>query len=597
MTQVLLSQGQIEMLRRGRKRIPFKRLGIAAAIALLVFSGCGKSGSSTTTSPTATAKTTTQSSTQTTAKTSTAQTTAKATTTLAPTQSSSAPYGTLTILAGSFGNESFDPVTADVTHAQQLLSPMFDYLSWIVYSGGNRQNVPRLLEKWEMASNGLSWTYYVRKGIKFHIGDVVTSKDVKYSLERYMLPQSVRPDLRNAVSRIDIVDDFTLRLYTKGVQLFMPQMHDPSSPGQGLVMPKDYVDKNGLDYFKKRPVGTGPWKFVSYTPGYEIQFEAADNHWRQTPAFKNLAVLDVPEEATRIAMLKTAGADLSDVSLDNAKVLESAGFTSFVTGYIVPVVQLHGVFDPRGTGMAITDLRVRQALAFAIDSQDINKNFFYGKMTSALPPRLTEDSSEIDIPYWRDYLKKSLRYDPEQAKLLLAQAGYANGLTIRLYSSVIAGAPYITKIAEVVQSYWAKVGVKAQIVPVEFGTYTSWRSGPALDLVGQAFVNRNLSGSTLQGLANGFLSTGSTVLLGKGTTAESKRFDQLIASANTEVDLTKRGALIAEAVKICVDSYTMLVIGNVPGVGVMGPRATGTVPAPLPGSAITLFADVIKHRQ
>ncbi|MBM2825449.1 MAG: hypothetical protein HW402_1113 [Dehalococcoidales bacterium] len=494
-----------------------------------------------------------------------------------PAPTPTGPYGELRMALSTFGNEKFDPITADIGHTTNVLSAMFDFLLWSDRVEGRIELTPRLLEKWELAPDALSWVYRIRKGVKFQNGDDLTAKDVKFSLERYLSKDSYFANLRNIVERVEIVDDYTVRIYTKGKQPFLPYMQSPMNPGQGLIMPKDYVERNGVEYFTRHPIGSSPWKFVRYVPGDVIELEAVDQHWRQIPAFKKLTLIVVPEETTRTAMLKTGAIDVTEVGLEAASDLKTAGFRTVVTLRDIVSVNFNGVYDSRAAGMPTADIRVRQALSLAINRDELRQGLFYGQATPPLVAGLPETAVDIDTSFWQEYSTKLYRYDPEEAKRLLKEAGYPSGFSMKFYSYVQRGAPYIPKLVEVIQSYWAKISVKVEIVPIEIGTYTTWRPGPADPLVGQANAIRTTSGLTYNALQSSFSSTGTTPLLGK-VGPQVAMFDQLLNASMSEMDTTKRRATVAEAIKL-------------------GPRIAVDFPVAWPTSSFPLFADIMKHRQ
>jgi peptide/nickel transport system substrate-binding protein len=364
----------------------------------------------------------------------------------------------------------------------------------------------------------------------------------------------------------------------------------------GEVLPKKYIELNGWDYFQQHPVGSGPFKFVRYVSGDYVQYEAVDKHWRQTPDFKTLTVMLVPEESTRVASLKTKGADIIDISLDSTSSLESAGYTTFATNTISPMVQLHGAYDPRAAGNPITNIKVRQALSTAINRDEIGKTFFNGKMSPAMPPYLSEVVSDIDVSYWKKYCADLYSYDPVKAKALLVEAGYPDGFTIKLDTFAAAGADFLPKMAQIVQSYWAKIGVKTEITPIDFTNYTSWRKGPADPLVGVATTYRGIDVNplALRPLSVGFQSTGTTGLVGKAM----PELDQLINSALSETDNTKRLDMIARATKMATDSFTAFHIGHVPQMAAAGPNVDISGFAnPLASPYLPTYAAQVKHRK
>ncbi len=555
-------------------RVPFKVALALGLVAIITLAGCAQPAGTTTptTSPTTTPTTTPTSTTK-------------------PPPTAAGPSGELRFAVTTLGNEKFDPVTADATHIGNVLAPMIDYLFWA--EGSTLQ--PRLVEKWELAPDGLSWTYTIHKDVKFHNGDTLTAKDVKFSIEQFMRTDAYRKYIREMVDRVEIVDDLTVSVFTKGKQPYLPNMQSMLLPYQGAVMPKDYVERVGIEGFKRNPVGSGSYKFVRYVPADMIEFEAMTSHWRRVPEFKKLSVIVMPEETTQVASLKTGAVDVIEVGLESAISLENNGYKTHVVEMNTPMFQFHGVFDSRAAGMPTTNIKVRQALSLAVDREEIKSSFFYGKAGPAMPGFLWEGSDDIDVAYWRDYVAKMYKYDPTEAKKLLTEAGYPNGFNIKFYTFAPAGGTYLPKLAQIIQAYWARVDVKAELVPIEMGTYTTWRTGPAKELVGNSTMYRFNPGQTLTNLSAGFESTGTQNLLGRGN-ANSDKFDQLLRAAMVETDTAKRQAMIAEAVKISVDSWTAIQISSAPAMAAIGPRADITdFPRLLPSRYLPTYADLVKQ--
>src|SRR5207253_1769857 len=196
-----------------------------------------------------------------------------------------------------------------------------------------------------------SWTFYLRKGQRFHNGDPVTAHDVKFSLERVMSPESISSGaaaLRRAVDRIEVVDDLTVRVYTKGV---IPQFAASLSRAvfmEGSVMPKKYIETVGAKGFRDKPVGSGPWKFVQSVPGDRIEYEAVTYpHWRGTPQFKRLTLLLVPEQSTRLAMVRTGEAAIGSIGPEAVKEARAGGMKIVsVPGTMQAVYQFWGLYRP-----------------------------------------------------------------------------------------------------------------------------------------------------------------------------------------------------------------------------------------------------------
>ena len=167
---------------------------------------------------------------------------------------------------------------------------------------------PCLAEAWKMAPDGLSYEFILRAGVKFHNGAPVTAEDVKFSFERYRGTSAAL--MKERVAAVETPDERSVRFVLKKPWPDFLTFYS-SATGAGWIVPKKYVEQVGEEGFKKAPVGAGPYKFVSFTPGVELVFEAFDGYWRKTPAVKRLVFKVVPEEATRLAALKRGEVDIA----------------------------------------------------------------------------------------------------------------------------------------------------------------------------------------------------------------------------------------------------------------------------------------------
>ncbi len=499
-------------------------------------------------------------------------------------------YGELRFALSTFAKEVLNPIKADSTTARDLISPMFDNML-----GAQERELAatQVVERWELDPGALSWTYYIRKGIKFQDGSELTAHDIKFSLDGYVSAEAFVRSLSGMIDHVDVLDDYTVRIYTKGTQPDFPWYTSTVTNVSGYVgsvLPKNYIEQNGMAYFERHPMGSGSWRFIRHIPGDTLEYQAVEKHWRQTPEFKKLTLILIPEETTRVASLKTGAVDGIDVSLESAHELEIAGFkTNALDGYSSEII-LHGAFQP-GAG-PIADVRVRQALSLAINRQEINDTLLYGKGSPPGPPHNSEVSTNFDLAYWMDYAAKAYRYDPEEAKRLLQQAGYADGFSIKLWTFPVGEAPYITKVAEVVQGYWMKIGVKAEISRTDDGSFRPIRNSlksPVLIGAASTYIYSAAS-NTVKNLVHAYHTTlGSYTLVGKAM----PEFDELLTSMMTEMNPTKRQELIKQGLQKAFDSWTILMISRTSRMVATGPRVY--IEFPKPPNSLTAHADIAKH--
>src|SRR5882724_7669089 len=168
---------------------------------------------------------------------------------------------------------------------------------------------PCLATRWSESTDGLTYDFELRQGVKFHNGDPFTAEDVKFSFERYKGTSAV--ELKKQVKAIEIVNPHHIRFVLHEPWPDFLTFYTTPATGAGWIVPKNYTEKIGNDEFKNNPVGLGPYRFVSYKPGLELVLEAYPDYWRQTPLVKRLVFRSVPEPTTRLAMLKQQEADVT----------------------------------------------------------------------------------------------------------------------------------------------------------------------------------------------------------------------------------------------------------------------------------------------
>ena len=310
---------------------------------------------------------------------------------------------------------------------------------------------PSLAESWTISPDGLVYEFKLRRA-KFHNGDPVTAEDVKYSFERYRGSSSA--DMKSRVAKLEAIDPQTVRFSLKAP---WPDFltYYASATGSGWVVPKKYVEQVGEEGFKKAPVGCGPYKFVSFTPGVELVMEAFEDYWRSSPTVKRLVLRVIPEEATRLAALKRGEVDIAySIRSELAEELErSPGLT------LKPVV-IQGCFwlyfpDQWDTSSPWYDVRVRRAASLAMDRDTINQALTLGhsKITNSIIPYNFDD-------FWQP--PKAV-YDAAMAKRLLAEAGHPKGFDAGDFYCDVAYA----NIAEAVLNNLQEIGIRVKLRPLE----------------------------------------------------------------------------------------------------------------------------------
>ena len=311
---------------------------------------------------------------------------------------------------------------------------------------------PSLAESWSASKDGLTYELVLRKGATFHNGEPVTADDVKFSFDRYK--GAAAKSLRDRVVAVETPDPGRVRFRLKEPWPDFLTFYT-SATGAGWIVPRKYVEKVGADGYKKAPVGAGPYRFVSFTPGVELVMEAFEQYWRKVPSVKRLVFRVVTDDSTRLAMLKRGEADIV-YSVRGAlaeEVRRTPGLR--LATLVLPANQWLVFTDQWNPRSPWADRRVRLAANLAIDRKQINQaeTLGFSRMTGSMIPQEFEFS-------WTAPLYP---YDPAKAKQLLAEAGYPNGFDGGEYFADVS----YGSLGEAVVNYWQAVGIRTQLRPLE----------------------------------------------------------------------------------------------------------------------------------
>src|SRR6202158_3486814 len=227
---------------------------------------------------------------------------------LRPAPAAAAPEGTMTWgLHVTLAARWLDPAETEAfINPFMVLYAVHDALVKPMPGGDNTSS---LAESWSQSKDGLVYEFILRRNAKFHNGDPVTAEDVKFSFDRYK--GAAAKLLHDRVREVQIVDPGRVRFHLKEPWRCFMTFYGPSATGAAWIVPKKYVEKVGEDGFKKAPIGAGPYRFVSFTPGVELVLEAFDGYWRKTPSVKRLVFRSMAEETTRAAALKKGDVDIA----------------------------------------------------------------------------------------------------------------------------------------------------------------------------------------------------------------------------------------------------------------------------------------------
>ncbi len=525
-------------------------------IAGLILTACGDPTTPPTSNPTSGSTTTHAAVTTTNVTNATTNNSATSLTTIAASLTAS-PKGTLNL-----------GVSRDLVEGQK--DPYFTHNSlnvWesLTYLDNDLNPQPMLAESWQQAPDGLSWTFQIRKNVKFTDGTSLNAKVVVFNIERFLkiAPRqspffSLEKGMKVAygdLKNVEALDEYSVRFNLNAPAPGLPLML--ANFFSMVQAPAAFTEQ--LE-FKSLPVTTGPYKLVDWKKGQYALLEANENYWGTPPNIKTIRVRVLPDANARVAALKAGEVDalteLGSVLPEQAADLkkdpqfEVQGQLAALTHYLT--------FN--GSKAPFNDVRLRQAVNFALDRESVVKNILYG-YGKAGGPFLTSV-----LGSWSDGTIK-FDYNLDKAKELFKQAGAQPNTPILLLISSAQVNQYPYKpIAELMQSQLAKVGFTLEIKVIDSGVLT-----PAL-----ANGDYNLYLST-QGLANGdpdylvsrYLTSKATQNTSRKMGYSNPKIDELTDQAAKELNLGKRKEqyrqiqqIVAQEVPIVPLYYTVIVTAS-----------------------------------
>lgn len=375
----------------------------------------------------------------------------------------------LNIGISSLNTEQTDPLLTNSARTTIYLQLLFDSLVGTTPDEREYTTNNGIAEAWEVSKDLLTWTFKVREGVLFHDGRPLTAEDVKFSIERMITKESVAtfaPQLRAAIKSVEAPDARTLKIHLKAPTLTLLYYLSSVQGNEGEVMPKDYIQKVGSAGFTARPVGSGPYKFVSQLIGNHKTFEAVEKHWAVgKPQYKRVKFRIAPETSTRVALLRVGQADIIDIPREQIAPLRRDGFNIFRKPFSV----FSGVvFFQLDQPSPLQNVKVREALGLAIDKEAILQKILYGagQVYGAI-----WQVSPVAFGY-EEALKVAppVPYNPKRARELLAEAGYPDGRglpPLNVYQ-FISNLAEDRDVSEAVVGYWDAIGVKSNVISSDY---------------------------------------------------------------------------------------------------------------------------------
>ena len=441
------------------------------------------------------------------------------------------------VLRLSTSEEPFAPAF-DLHRTISLLTTRIGYLAYngLVNIDSNRNVVPDLAESWEQP-DAQTYIFNLRQGVKFHDGTDFTGEAVKFTVERLVDPETASPYAADfsEIEAVDVLGPHQVRVRMK--QPFAPQLANFRRSAFAIISPSAVEKHMSSDPFKGS-IGTGPFRFVSYTRGDKVVLERFDDHWGGPAHLDGIEVHIIPEQSTALAALQTGGLDyMMQTNPEFANQIRSNPELKLLTtpSPIWDYVAYNVEREP------FTDKRVRQAFSMAFDREGIALGIYKGLALPAhhaISPAFEAYYREnADIPY--QY------YDPDRARALLDEAGFDFNRTIRF--DTFTERPW-GLVGDACAAQLSAIGIKLEIAKPDFNTFAAYFYGTKDYWIGNSsWTGGGVDPDTMMYKQ---LVTGEAYNVGNYSNAE---VDDLLKQARTEIDTAARADLYNRANRICME--------------------------------------------
>ena len=427
------------------------------------------------------------------------------------------------VIAQGIDATTLDPHLRWDTAAINILMNIYDFL---LVRSPDLKIQPLLASSYKIV-NETTWELNLRQGVKFHNGEDFNAAAVKFSLERLADPKNkLQQTALQIIERVNIINEYRVHVITKKPFPYL----DAQLTNVGAVIPPKYFQEKGLSHFSLHPVGTGPYRLVRWAKDDQLEVEANLGYWRGVPRIKRAVFRPIPEDTSRVAGLQTQELDvIVNIPPNLANLMNWKGRSTVAK---IPSARTVFLVLENTKGGPTADVRVRRAIARAIDQDKIIKNILEGNAV-----KLASPLSKYQFGY--DPSIQPYDYNPAEAKRLLAEAGYPNGFDLPVNSP---SGRYLKdkEVVEAIIGDLRKVGINASIRVLEWGSYMTQlyarKLGPAY-LLGWGGLTFDADGTfyplfrTGQALSN----------------FSSPKLDTLLEQARSTMDREKRQKLYAEA--------------------------------------------------
>lgn len=487
------------------------------------------------------------------------------------------PRGELRITVANFGRELLDPgliTTQDLQYAGHIHDPLI--------SGDEKGQLSAargLAESWEMSADARKLTLKIRQGVRWHDGKPLTTDDVVFTLgERLIAPDAICTFcrfLRSGLEKAEAVDDKTVVLTLKNPDPTFASILSSRDGDLRVLARHNYRKTNDGYEMVGPPIGTGPWRYVSFDRGVEMRLAANKDYWdpSRVPQFETLRILPRPQASTRLAMVRAGEADMAFIDPRQATDAKRAGLRLLMLdGASINVLSFMGCWQPE---MLCHKKELRDAVAHAIDVKTIVSRY-YPEGTG----RMVANSIWTEPALGFDAALKPYVFDPERSKRLLKEMNY-DGRPIKLWSVPTNSNPEAPEIVQLVDGYLRAVGFRTELTPLEFGAFrpryandpqnfeTKYAAHLYIDSPGaRPTVMSNLAVSFISRKAGGIIQA----------YWNPPKADEVYAKLRHMTDLKDMDATLRQFNRETYDEFSFVTLAARSVVAAVGPRVKGWTP-------------------
>ena len=438
------------------------------------------------------------------------------------------------VIAQGADAKSLDPHASNDNPSSRIRVQIYDRLMDLDDNGVPQ---PMLAESWERPDDK-TIIFHLRKGVKFHNGDEMKASDVKFSLERALAAPEVSHIL-TGINGVEVLDDYTVKVTTeKPMAAILNNLAHTT-----IAILSEKATKEAGDKFGQNPVGSGPYKFVSWQSGDRVTLEAFPEYWQGEAPIKNVVFRNIVEETNRTIGLETGELDIIyDIQgMDKNKLKDDDRFV-VIEGPQVSMTYLG--FNMKKA--PYDNPKVREAISYAIDQKPIIDTVFLGAGEAA--------NSIIGPNVWGYYDVEKYTQDIEKAKALLAEAGYPNGFKAKIW---VNDNPVRRDTAVILQDQLKQIGIDLAIETVEWGAFLDGtaRGDHEMFLLGWGTVTRDPDYGIYE-----LVSTSTMGSAGNRSFYSNPKVDKLLEEGRTELDPEKRKAIYKEIQEIIRKDIPMYMI-------------------------------------